>query len=278
MNNSPVRVFIGSGEASLLERKVFQYSLKKHSRRDLEIYVFNGTHNAVEPPNGEPFVAPMSLKAKYTSVTEFSNYRFLIPQLCNYEGRAIYVDSDMIALADIGELFDADMGGADMLAKGEAYGGSDEAAWGLSVTLFDCEKCRFDLDRYVRETEQGLYTYYDFHRMAPKFLAHHPFTLKPIDPNWNVFDQYDEHTKLIHYTDLRRQPWKYPGHPYGDIWFRYLDEARKAGAVTDKDIEISKIRAYVRTDVLEGNNPKRPGAWLRAIRRPLGRIRRALKS
>jgi hypothetical protein len=180
MNNSPVRVFIGSGEASLLERKVFQYSLKKHSRRDLEIYVFNGTHNAVEPPNGEPFVAPMSLKAKYTSVTEFSNYRFLIPQLCNYEGRAIYVDSDMIALADIGELFDADMGGADMLAKGEAYGGSDEAAWGLSVTLFDCEKCRFDLDRYVRETEQGLYAQADrseLERLRPVRRTHQAHSL-----------------------------------------------------------------------------------------------------
>ena len=37
------------------------------------------------------------------------------------KGRAIFLDSDMVCLADIGELFDADMGGCDMLAKAEAY-------------------------------------------------------------------------------------------------------------------------------------------------------------
>src|SRR3954469_8791635 len=100
MTIQAVQLFIGSGEASRLERKVLQYSLRKNSKRDLRVFVFNGTHNAVEPPTGEPFPAPMSLKAKYTNVTEFSNYRFLIPQLCNYEGRAIYLDSDMVALAD----------------------------------------------------------------------------------------------------------------------------------------------------------------------------------
>ena len=57
-----VRVFIGSGEASLLERRTAVYSLRKHTRRDLDIYVFNGTHNAVELNDGEPFAAPMSLR------------------------------------------------------------------------------------------------------------------------------------------------------------------------------------------------------------------------
>src|SRR4051794_7516378 len=110
LSSSPVRLFIGSGEGSGLERKTFIYSLRKNSNRLLELNVFNGTHNSIEPVDrGEPFLAPMSLKAKYTNTTEFSNYRFLIPQLCNHTGRAIYADSDMIALGDIGELFDADM-------------------------------------------------------------------------------------------------------------------------------------------------------------------------
>ena len=47
-NSNTVKVFIGSGEASLLERKVAIYSLQKHTKRNLDIYVFNGTHNAFE--------------------------------------------------------------------------------------------------------------------------------------------------------------------------------------------------------------------------------------
>jgi hypothetical protein len=44
MTPQPVKIFIGSGEQSLLERKVLIYSLHKHTRRELDISVFNGTH------------------------------------------------------------------------------------------------------------------------------------------------------------------------------------------------------------------------------------------
>jgi len=266
-----VRLFIGSGEASRLERKTFIYSLRKNSNRLLELNVFNGTHNAIEPVDrGEPFLAPMSLKAKYTNTTEFSNYRFLIPQLCNHTGRAIYADSDMIALGDIGELFDADMAGADVLIKPGAYLGK-AGSWAPSVALFDCSKCRFDLDRYIEEIERGLYTAGDLHQLTERFLSCHPIRIGSIDPNWNVFDRYDDKTKLIHYTDLLRQPWKFPGHPFGDLWFRYFEEARAAGIVTEQDIELSRLRGYVRQDIVPRNEP---GLFVSFVRR-IGRKARS---
>ncbi|MFN9917781.1 MAG: hypothetical protein ACK53L_34660, partial [Pirellulaceae bacterium] len=104
--SSPVRVFIGSGEASLLERKTLIHSLRKHTRRELDIYVFNGTHNAIERNDEAPILADMPLWIKYRNYTEFSNYRWLIPAICNHQGRAIFLDSDMVCLSDIGELFD----------------------------------------------------------------------------------------------------------------------------------------------------------------------------
>lgn len=261
-NDTPVRVFIGSGEASLLERKTLLYSLRKHTRSPLDIYVFNGTHNAIEHNDEPPVSAGMSLKVKYRNVTEFSNYRFLIPQICGFAGRAIFLDSDMICLGDIAELFHAPMGEASLLAKGEAYAGGAGANWGLSVTLFDCARCRFDLDAIFDEIDRGLFTYKDLHQLSPAFLAHHPCKIGEIDPHWNVFDHYDSETKLIHYTNLFQQPWKHPGHPCGDLWFRYFNEARAAGAVTNEDIDLTKIRSYVRQDILEGNNPpRRRRAW-----------------
>lgn len=58
INTGRTRVFIGSGEASRIERKVLMYSLRKHAKDEVDIYVFNGTHNTVEPPIGDPFPAP----------------------------------------------------------------------------------------------------------------------------------------------------------------------------------------------------------------------------
>jgi hypothetical protein len=250
---SPVRVFIGSGEASLLERKTLIHSIRTNSRRELDIYVFNGTHNAVERNASPPFPAPLSLDVKYRNVTEFSNYRFVIPQICNYQGRAIWLDSDMVCLRDIGELFDAPMGDSSFLAKAEAYRGN--GTWGLSVMLIDCERSRFDIDRYFQEVDQALYSSSDLHQMTDAFLARHPFQIGKLDPNWNVFDRYDKNTRLIHYTNLLSQPWKFPGHPYGDLWFQYFRDAISCGAITSRDVELSLSRAYARQDILEGNQP-----------------------
>lgn len=251
----PIKVFIGSGDASLLERKVAIYSLQKHTQRELDIYVFNGTHNAIEHNQEPPYLAPLSLRLKYKNVTEFSLYRFLIPELCQYQGKAIWIDSDTVCLADIGELFDTPLAGQNFLAKAEAYNHAGAQHWGLSVMLIDCTQTRFDLDSYYNEIEQGLYSYADFACMSPSFLAHHPFQIGPLNPNWNVFDTYDSNTKLIHYTNLYTQPWKYPRHPYGELWFEYFQAARQAGLITDTDIELSQVRGYVRLDLCQGNSP-----------------------
>lgn len=247
-----IRVFIGSGEASLVERKVAIYSLRKHAKRDLHIYVFNGTHNAIEINDQEPILAPMSLKIKYQNITEFSLYRYLIPQICSYQGRAIYIDSDTVCLSDISELFEADLGENDFLAKREA---ADK--WGLSVMLIDCERCRFDLEIYCSEINQKLYDYFDFSQMNSRFLQYHLFSIAELNPRWNQFDSYDVETKLIHYTNLYTQPWKAKNHPFGELWFQYFNEALEAGILTERDIELSILRSYVRPDIQQGNFSKK---------------------
>lgn len=246
-------VYIGSGEASTLERKVLIHSLKKNTRRKLVIHVFNGTHNALETEGHLPQMLPMPLNVKYANVTEFSNYRFLIPSLCNFEGRAIWLDSDMLCIGDISELYDTDMGDYDFLAKKSAYGLAETDQWGLSVSLFDCRKAKFDVAKYFSEIGEKYYTYGDLHQMTPKFLSFHPFKIGPMDPKWNDFDFFDKETKLIHYTNLYTQPWKYRSHPYGDLWFVHFEEAYKSGFITDRDIELALVRSYVRRDLLEGN-------------------------
>lgn len=255
MATTPIRIFIGSGEASVLERKTLIHSLRAHTSRPLDIHVFNGTHDALERGDEPPVRLNMPLWVKYRNYTEFSNYRWMIPELCGHRGRAIFLDSDMVCLADIGELFDADMGGCDMLAKGEAHKG--DRSWGMSNILFDCEKCRFPLEDIFRDVDAGHYTNTDFQQMTPAFLTRRPYRLGPLDPAWNSFDVHDAGTKLIHYTNLRTQPWKFPGHVHEELWFHWFSDARKAGVITNQDIDKTLSRAYARQDILR---PGRGGA------------------
>jgi hypothetical protein len=199
-------------------------------------------------------LAPMSLRIKYQNATEFSLYRFIIPELCNYQGRGIYLDADMVCLADIGTLFDADMDDFDFLAKPGALERRNGTTWALSTMLINCSRCRFSLEQTYDEIEAGVYTYRDFAQMHPNFLRHHEYAIGEMDRQWNVFDCYDRDTKLIHYTTLQTQPWKYYDHPYGDLWFRYFHEAREAGYITEDDIAQTIIRGYVRPDIVRGNS------------------------
>ena len=246
-----VRVFVGSGEASLLERKTLIHSLRKNTQKPLDVYVFNGTHNSIELNDGEPFLAPMSLKVKYQNITEFSLYRYLIPEICNFQGKAIYLDSDTICLTDIGTLFETPVSDYDFLAKKDAYAGTD--LWGLSVMLINCDKCRFDLELILDEIDRGFYSLADFTGMSQAFLERHSYRIAALDPQWNVFDYWNRRTHLIHYTNLHTQPWKYQNHPYGELWFEYFQEALESGYITVEDVKLSIDRGYVRRNLLKGN-------------------------
>jgi hypothetical protein len=265
-----IRVFIGSGEQSRIERKVLVHSLRTNTRRPLDVFVFNGTHNAIERDDEPPVPAPLALSLKYRSITEFSLYRYLIPELAGFRGRAIYLDSDMICLHDIGELADLPLDGRDFLALREAQESGGERTWGLSVMLIDCERCRFDLPAIFGDIDAGHYTYTEFSQMARRFLARRPYRVGELDPRWNALDRWDRDTRLIHYTNLRTQPWKFPRHPYGELWFSWFEAARRAGALREEDISLTMLRGYVRPDLLAGNSPPWAGRLRARLRRLLG--------
>jgi hypothetical protein len=70
--------------------------------------------------------------------------------------------------------------------------------------LIDCGRCRFDLEAMLDVIDEGLYSLADLFEMSPAFLAHHPYVIRRLDPQWNVFDTHDARTKLIHYTNTTR--------------------------------------------------------------------------
>jgi len=136
----------------------------------------------------------------------------------------------------------------------------------MSVVLFDCSRSRFDLEQSITEIDEGLYTYKDLTRMLPPFLEYHPHRIGALDAGWNSFDVREPSTKLLHYTGLHSQPWKFPGHPHGEVWFRYFFEALEAGAITETEVEDARRHFSVRRDIMKGNSPRGKGPVRRAAR------------
>lgn len=250
-----VRIFIGSGDASALERKTLVHSIKKKTSRQLEIWHYNGTSNTVENEAGEKRQCQkLPTLPRHCFATEFSLFRYLIPQLCNFHGKAIYLDSDMIACEDIGELYDISLRGFDFAACPDAYPGIAPDRWALSAMLINCNVCRFDLGTIFSYIQQGRFSYAEFAQMGRRVQTILHYRIKRLPNSWNDFDRMNAFTKIIHYTDLDRQPWRYRYHKYGETWFENFRQAIDSGSITEQDVKTAIERGVARADIMKGND------------------------
>jgi Glycosyl transferase family 8 len=218
----PLRIFIGwdSREAECAD--VLAYSIRKHSSVPLEIRYLK-----LAELDFERATDPLQS-------TEFTYSRFLVPYLCNYQGKAVFMDCDMLCFGDVRELADLDMTGLALRVVKHDYRPTERFKmdgkvqtvyprknWS-SLMLMNCSKLRL-WTKEVVETQSGAYLH-RFQDIADDEIGEIPNT-------WNVLDQMCETTQLIHYTS--GGPWfeQHRDHPYGKVWLDCRDEYRRV-AVT----------------------------------------------
>jgi lipopolysaccharide biosynthesis glycosyltransferase len=166
--------------------------------------------------------------------TEFTFTRFLVPELANFEGWAVFMDCDMILTTDIKELFDqADDKYAVMCVQhdytpkeGMKMDGQKQTIYPRknwsSVVLFNCghpSNARLTQDMVNDPELNGAY----FHRFS--WLKDEE--IGELDHTWNylvgVYDDI-ETPKLIHYTE--GGPWfeNYRDCEFNELWKKELQD------------------------------------------------------
>jgi hypothetical protein len=236
---SPIKIFVGTEEEQMLAVKVLEYSIKKHATMAVEVTplfaaIAQKGINVPEPQ--DPKIRPR---------TPFSFQRFAIPALKDYQGKAIYLDSDMLVFQDIKELWLWELNGADLLS---VYEPSDSGRPPqFSVMVLNCEQLQWDAEELVRNLEAGKWTYKQFVlEMAPanKIAAVLP-------SKWNDLERYSEgETALTHYTDMPSQPWLKTHNPLGRVWCQELFNAIKHDFISKKFIREEVKRGWVRPSLI----------------------------
>jgi len=203
----PVRIFLGTEAGQFRAERVFVWSVMqvRDPARVYEIY----------------FMKDLKGYDRSGWKTGFTNYRYGIPAMGGGKGRAIYNDVDQLYLADPGEMFDLDMGGAGMLCITERE---------TSVMLIDCEKMikYWTLDHAQHGKKHSFF----------RDTVHENKLWGRLPAEWNARD--DEFTadksKCFHFTTLQTQPWqpfpdvlRYEPHPDGEVWFSRERAADAAG-------------------------------------------------
>ena len=232
---SPIRIYIGATESEVLPAKVLEYSIRKHASMTIEAF----------PLHKSVIKIPLPRDPQKRPRTPFSFQRFLIPALADYQGRAIYLDSDMQVFKDVRSLWMMPFAGADLLTVKAAEGSGRPSQF--SVMVLDCNRLRWDIDEIVRALDNGELTYEQLvyqMRLAQNVSA-------AIDPQWNSLERFAlRQTALLHFTDMSTQPWVSLEHPLGYLWTGDLIEAVDAGAIELDDIKQEITAGHVRPSLL----------------------------
>ena len=216
-----LRIFIGWDSRFPEPADVLRYSLLKHSSIPLDIQYLKLTELDINRKH-DPLAS-----------TEFTYSRFLVPHLCNFQGKALFLDNDMLCLGDVKEIADLDMSYyALRVVKHDYQPGNTVKMYGAvqtsyprknwsSMMLMDGGKLRL-WTKDIVETQTGAYLH-RFQDIPDDRIGELPKT-------WNTLDWMDDNTKLIHYTN--GGPWfeQYLNHPHAAIWFKYRDESRRPQA------------------------------------------------
>src|SRR5262245_3333575 len=134
-------LFVGVGcvEAQSLPCSVLRYSIQRHATRSVR----------VEPLFQTGIEIPVPRDARNQQKTPFSFQRFIIPEARSYQGRAMYLDSDMLVFQDISPLFEYDFRDANVLAVPNE----------TSVLLMDCEKLTWSIRVLVNDMDEAQLSY-----------------------------------------------------------------------------------------------------------------------
>ncbi|MFN3826430.1 MAG: glycosyltransferase [Micavibrio sp.] len=240
-----VKVFIGTDVSQLGAAEVLRQSILETSSVPVHVETMERVH------------IPQPKDVRQSQRTGFSFSRWVIPELCDYKGRAIYIDADMMVFTDIKELWDWDMqGGTIAIVDGRdtsycadwAKGNKNET----SVMVIDCAKAKWSLASLV----EGLDGQYDYKQMMSDLCFMDESEIcRTIPRRWNAMDFWDKSVSLLHYTNVPTQPWVTVGNPYGHVWVNNLKRLISQGKIDSgfirKQIELGYFRPSLQKE-LEG--------------------------
>lgn len=188
-----IKIFVGcapNGEDAE-SMMVLEHTLRIHSSEEVEIVWMMMSHDPKSHWYGWHTEA---------WATPFSGFRWGIPSYCNYEDQAIYMDSDMIVLGDIAELWNEPWEDGKIIQM--------KGGWRTCVCKFNNKRIGslvrkgnwFDID-HIRKTPNS-------HQILFTILQQNPHVVQQFDRQWNNFDGENdkfEDIKILHYTDMSTQ-------------------------------------------------------------------------
>lgn len=184
-----IRLFVGVGanNEDLEAQAVLEYTARRHCTQPLDITWMRQADRG-----------PWSGWACRTGRTPFTHFRWSVPAVCDYRGRAIYTDVDFFFVADLAELWQQPIPNVALVRNATGK-------LSTSCILFDCAKARAHVPGL-----EALRKMPDAHGTILNYFRAHPELLAPTDGNWDCPDLggttlTDPKLKAVHFTRIETQ-------------------------------------------------------------------------
>lgn len=235
-----VRIFIGTDLSQLGAAEILSQSIIENASLPVHVETM------------EKLDIPQPRDVRQSQRTGFSFARWAIPELCGFEGRAIYIDADMMVFTDIKELWEMSMDDAAIaIVDGRDMSYCADIAKGnkneTSVMLLDCAKSKWTLADLV-EGLDGRYQYKDM--MTDLCFLKENDIKRSVPRRWNSMDYWDDTVSLLHYTNVPTQPWVATSNPYGYVWIDNVKRMIKENKISLSFIENQVKEGYFRPSLL----------------------------
>jgi hypothetical protein len=226
-----LRIFIGFDGRFPEPSRVLEYSLRKHASVPIHVQHLDLVH--LERVYGfQPDPDPKA-------TTEHTYSRFLVPYLCGYQGKAVFMDNDMLCLGDVKELDELPMSGLALRVRQhdyqppegvKMYGVAQQPyyrkLWS-SLMIMNCGQLQLWTKHRV-ETAGGKFLH--------RFEGIDDRQIGAIPEGWNDLEgQFSPQTKLLHWTEgnvwnntLLGNPDK--TWPHQDVWLQARQDMYAARA------------------------------------------------
>jgi hypothetical protein len=235
-----IRVSIGAESMQLVNCRVLVSSILRRTQSDIDFSFSWSPEQGYHPL--------MKTLPKIKNGTKFALWRWLVPQLYDFSGGAIYLDSDQIVLADIAELWHSLPVDCGIAAVTDAIGvfGSNKkpepGAVQTSVMVMDCSwnPLQFAAEK-IADVAHGRLSYRNL--MQAKWLPRHLIHSLPVE--WNLFSCEHPNQKLIHNSHVASQPVRDLTNPTAELWGRELIETIRAGHLSMEELRSEVDQKHV---------------------------------
>ncbi|MBO6805950.1 glycosyltransferase [Thalassospira sp.] len=252
--NEIIKVYVGSDRSQSLAVKVLEYSIKRHTDRQVEVIPMTDLK------------IPEPRDVRQSQRTGFSFARWAIPELAGHKGKAIYVDADMQVFRDIDELWNVPLNGAKIAVLEPQRETAENVHYSKnesSVMVLDCEKCDWTLEGLVKRLDDD-FTYDGL--MRDLCFLNEQDIARTIPADWNRLESFPQTTGLLHFTLMPTQPWVSARNPLRHVWInevrRMVDDGELSCDEIQQEIDLGYFRPSLMLEIKEESPDFNNDEWI----------------